>query len=206
MPQLEFEQQLYLITRSPFSKADWHTIEAAICGGVGIVQLRDKEARDDELMAISESLLSLLEPYNVPLVINDRLAVARATGAHLHLGLNDGCPIHAREVLGPDAIIGLTIHQWPQLAEKYKDVINYVGCGPVFNTETKADALASFGVETLKGLCKDSPVPVVAIGGISEDNIHSVWAAKPFAVAVCSAIFNSSSPQKSAEMLRPNRH
>lgn len=206
MTQLNFKHQLYLVTRSPYSKEDWHTIEAAICGGVGIVQLRDKEASDEELIAISEALLPLLAPYNVPLVINDRLGVAHATGAHLHLGLNDGCPIHAREVLGPDAIIGLTIHQWPHMAEKYEGVVNYVGCGPVFNTATKADALAPFGVETLKGLCKKSPIPVVAIGGVSEDNIHSVWAAKPYAVAVCSAIFNSAFPKKSAQMLLPIRH
>ena len=195
------KQALYLITRSPFRTEDWSHIEAAIKGGVTIVQLRDKNATPQDLLEKGAFLKGRLDSYGIPLIINDHVDVAAELGVGVHLGLEDGCPHSARQILGPEACIGLTVHKWLEYGERFSAVIDYIGCGPIFETQTKADAKAPFGVETLKHLCQASKVPVVAIGGIDSHNAPSVWAARPWAIAVSSAIVQATDPMRAAQGL-----
>ncbi|MGC6507781.1 MAG: thiamine phosphate synthase [Myxococcota bacterium] len=194
-------KSLYLITQSPFKRAHWPILEKAIQGGVAVVQLRDKTATQSDLKDMALFLKPRLAAYGVPLIINDHLEVAKALQLGLHLGLEDGCPREARSILGPERCIGLTVHRWLAESDAVADVIDYVGCGPVFNTITKPDAKPSFGVDVLSRLCQDSTLPVVAIGGIGVDNIESVWRAEPNAVAVSSAIWMNPNPMLTAQKL-----
>ena len=186
------QKSLYLITQSPFRRVDWPRLEKAIQGGVSVVQLRDKSSDLNEVRQKAQFLKPRLAAYGIPLIINDHLELAIALQLGLHLGLEDGCPREARALLGPDLCLGLTVHRWLSHCEAAADVIDYVGCGPVFETTTKADAKPSFGVDVLAQLCRETTVPVVAIGGIGIDNIESVWAAGPNSVAVSSAIWTHS--------------
>ena len=191
--------ELYLVTKPQSDLLD--VVGQAITGGVSIVQLRDKSCSDEELIQQALQLQQIL-PKDVPLIINDRLSVAQTVGCGLHVGMDDTSPVEARERLGKTAIIGLTIHDRIDLAERYQQVISYVGVGPVFATATKKDAKPVLGVERLREIVLQCPVPVVAIGGISVHNVAAVRATGVAGVAVCSAIMSSKTPSRSAMRLK----
>ncbi len=191
---------LYLIT-APHVDDLSSLVSRAILGGVSLVQLRDKECSDKQLLDLGRSLLPVLRAHRTPLIINDRISVARSLGVGVHLGRTDGDPHFARKQLGKDAIIGLTIHRDLSLARKYAGVVDYVGVGPVFPTRTKKDASSTLGLGALAEICSMSPLPVIAIGGIDAKNASSVWNCSPAGVAVCSAICDSDSPGHAAKMI-----
>jgi len=191
--------ELYLVTKPQSDLLD--VVGQAITGGVSIVQLRNKSCSDEELIQQALQLQQIL-PKDVPLIINDRLSVAQTVGCGLHVGMDDASPVEARERLGKTAIIGLTIHDRIDLAERYQQVISYVGVGPVFATETKKDAKPVLGVKRLREIVLQCPVPVVAIGGISVHNVAAVRATGVVGVAVCSAIMSSKTPSRSAMRLK----
>jgi len=189
---------LYLVTKP---KLDFEEVVLqSIEGGVTSVQLRDKCSTDQELILIAKRL-QLLLPTGIPLIINDRLNVAKQVGAGLHVGMEDVTPDKARNILGADAIIGLTIHDRVELAERYREYINYVGVGPVFFTQTKLNAENNLGVVQLQEIVRRCPVPVVAIGGITPINVRSVRLCGVSGVAVCSSIMDSTQPDKAALLL-----
>ena len=182
------KNQVYLVSK--YTESWLLQIEKAVQAGVGIVQLRDKTCSDQQLLEWGQELLQRL-PNDVPLIINDRLNVAEELGVGLHIGMDDVSPVFARKRLGKQAIIGLTIHDRVELAEKYKNIIDYVGVGPIFQTQTKLDAKDPLGLMRLHSIVERSPVPVVAIGGITRDSIQSVWSQGVSAVALCSEIMDS---------------
>lgn len=161
------------------------------------VQLRNKEATDDQMLLWGEEIQQML-PASVRLIINDRVNVARVLGVGVHLGMEDMKPDQARKLLGHQATIGLTIHNLVDLAVQYKDQIDYVGVGPVFPTLTKKDAKTVLGTGQLKIVYENSPVPVVAIGGINLQNCHEVWDTGVEQIAVCSAIMKATNPRQAA--------
>jgi thiamine-phosphate pyrophosphorylase len=189
---------LYLVTKP---KVDFEEVVLkAIKGGVTSVQLRDKRSTDQELIRIAKRL-QLVLPTGIPLIINDRLNVAKQVGAGLHVGIEDVTPDTARQVLGAHAIIGLTIHDRVELAEQYREYINYVGVGPVFPTQTKVNAEKHLGVVQLQDIVDRCPVPVVAIGGITPQNVQGVRLCGVLGVAVCSSIMDSAQPDQAALQL-----
>jgi len=190
----------YLITDSD-SQNLLHVVQEAVAGGVTLVQLRDKSASDHELIVQGQKLLSLLRPMGVPLIMNDRVSVAKALGVGVHLGQGDADPIWARKVLGSDIWLGLTIHNDIALAHSFQKVVDYVGVGPVFPTETKADALSVVGLIQLAEVCAASPLPVVAIGGITPKNVAAVRASGCAGIALCGAIFRAEDPREAARLL-----
>ena len=191
---------LYLVT-GPTALGLLPLVRQAVLGGVTMVQLRDKHATDSQLYEQGLALGELLAPAGIPLVVNDRLDVACALGCGLHIGMGDGDPEAARERLGPDAWLGLTIHGDTGLARRYSKVADYVGSGPVFPTRTKPDAKSPLGPAALRRIVAESPLPVVAIGGISPDNIGLVRTAGPAGAALCSAICSSPDPRAAASLL-----
>ena len=179
------------------------TVRAAVDGGVTVVQLRDKHAPDAEQIALASALQDVLVPRGIPLVVNDRPAVARAVGAAgLHIGQDDGDPAAARAIIGSGAILGLSVTRADEVATVDPAVVDYVGLGPVFATGTKADAAAPLGLDGLRAVGALLPVPFVAIGGIDAGKAGAVMATGASGIAVVSAICAADDPRMAAAALR----
>ena len=195
--------RLYVITgaegaaRRPLTE----TVRLAIEGGADAVQLRDKKAPDPELTRLARELLKVTRPLGVPLIINDRVSVAKDSGADgVHLGQDDGTLADARRLLGADAIIGRSTHNPEQALAAQKEGFDYIGVGPVFSTPTKP-AYAPVGLELVRFAAKNISIPFVAIGGIDPTNAAKVREAGARALAVVRAVVAASDPKRAAELL-----
>ncbi|WP_249978940.1 thiamine phosphate synthase [Vreelandella olivaria] len=199
---MPFDLSLYLITDAELCR-DYgleQTVEAAIQGGVTIVQLRDKHASDEQMIAQAKRLKGLLAGSGVPLIINDRLSVAVASQADgLHVGQSDMAVQEARQALGEDAIIGLSINTPEQLQAAPMALLDYVGLGPVFATVTKHDHAQPIGFKGLATLARVCPLPSVAIGGLKAEHTEHVKAAGAQGLAVISAICGQPDPCAAAQ-------
>ena len=179
------------------------TVLEAVAGGVTVVQLRDKDASDEDLVALARALRSELAPRGLPLIVNDRPDAARAGGADgAHIGQADGDPAGARRLLGPDALLGLSVTRAEEVETVDPTVVDYVGLGPVFATATKADAAAALGLDGFRAVGAMLPVPFVAIGGVDAANAGAIMAAGAAGVAVVSAICAAPDPEAAARALR----
>ena len=142
---------------------------------------------------MKENILKII-PSKHQLIINDRVEIAQKLGLGVHLGMEDMKPDDARAILGDNVPIGLTIHNQIDLAERYKDCIDYVGVGPIFPTQTKQDAKTVLGVSSLRLIRQKLNIPIVAIGGIDVHNCQEVWNTGVEQIAVCSAVMNAKDP------------
>ncbi|CAA6667799.1 unnamed protein product [Spirodela intermedia] len=191
---------LYAVTDSRMNKK-WgrsitEAVKSVIEGGATMVQLREKEAETREFVEAARACVEICRPRGVPLLINDRVDVALACGADgVHVGQSD-MPAHlARSLLGPAKIIGVSCKTPAQAAAAFAGGADYVGCGGVFPTNTKANNV-TVGLDGLRTVCMASELPVVAIGGIGAGNASSVMEiATPTlkGVAVVSAVFDQES-------------
>ena len=199
---MSLDLSLYLVTDPALcaERGLEATVMAAVRGGVSVVQLRDKHASDEEMIAQAIRLKALLDEYEVPLIINDRIEVALASGADgLHIGQSDGDPVEARGRLGEDALIGLSVQTLEQLKAVDVERIDYLGLGPVYATPTKPDHAAPLGIEGLTQLVRSSPLPTVAIGGISLANAGEVMTSGTDGLAVVSALCSAEDPAEAAQ-------
>jgi len=175
--------------------------EAAIRGGADVLQLRDKEASDEEFLAKARSLLSLTRRLGVPLLINDRLQLARECGADgVHLGQEDGSLAEARRILGEGTLIGRSTHNPEQALAAEREGFDYVGIGPIYATPTKP-ASAPVGLDLVRFAAARLKIPFVAIGGIDKSNIREVSDAGAGCVAVVRALLGSDDPKNAARTL-----
>ena len=200
-----FDLRLMLVTDPAMTRARGlvETVLAAVAGGVTIVQLRDKQASDDDLLATATALRERLAPLGVPLIVNDRPQVARAAGAAgVHVGQGDEDAAAARALLGPDALIGLSVTNADEIATVDAGVVDYVGLGPVVASATKADAAPALGLAGIREIGAALPVPWIAIGGIDATNAAAVMAAGAAGIAVVSAICAADDPAAAAAALR----
>lgn len=196
---------LYLVTNRKDMRLDqfFDLILESIKGGVTVVQLREKNAPFEEFVAIARALKALLIPFQIPLIINDRIDVALASQADgIHLGQSDPQSSSARAILGKDAIIGLSIETLSQAEHAIHEPIDYMAVSPVFPTLTKLDCAQHLGIEGLKSVCAISPVPVIAIGGVDANNVTRIFDAGAKGIAVVSAIFDAECPRKAAQIIR----
>ena len=180
-------------------------VAAAVRGGVTLVQLREKARPDAEIVERARALKDLLGPLDVPLIVNDRVEVARAAGADgVHLGQDDLDAARARAILGPDRLIGVSAGTVAEAARVDKASADYVGIGSVYATPTKPDAGAPIGVAGLSALAAALvPLPAVAIGGIGAGNAAEVMASGAAdGIAVVSAICGAEDPEAAARALR----
>ncbi|GAA5987561.1 hypothetical protein JCM5350_006040 [Sporobolomyces pararoseus] len=166
-------------------KEDWylHHLELALQGGVTIVQIREKDVDGGEFYEISRRSKEVCDKYNVPLLINDRLDIAVLLGCGLHVGQQDLPSKLARRLLGPDAILGVSVNT-PQELQTVLDegVADYVGIGPCFGTQTKKNLnplMGPRGVRDVLEVLGDSPVKAVIIGGITPSTIPNVLSQTP---------------------------
>jgi thiamine-phosphate pyrophosphorylase len=200
-----FDLTLYLVTDPGLVAARGllPTVEAAVKGGVTLVQLRDKLASDAEFTREAEALLALLRPLGVPLIVNDRPVIARAVGADgLHIGQDDGDPRRVRDLIGEGMILGLSAGTLAEFAAVPPGVVDYLGVGPVFATGTKPDHDPPLGIAGLAALTPHAPLPCVAIGGIALSSARAIKATGVAGVAVVSAICAAGDPAAAARSFR----
>lgn len=163
-------------------------VREALEGGVTLVQYRAKTASSADMYAEALQLKALCDSFNVPLIINDRLDIAMAVGAAgVHLGQDDLPCAAARKLLGEDYLIGVSAHNPAEAKAALQSGADYLGCGAVFGTATKAD-VKKLGTEGLAAICKDKGLPVVGIGGVTADNYREVRAAGADGAAIVSGI------------------
>jgi thiamine-phosphate pyrophosphorylase len=173
---------------------------AAARGGAWAIQIRDKSATDAEIARLAAMLLDELSPRGVRVFVNDRVEVARATGADLHLGQGDGDPRRARDRIGAEAFLGLSIETVAQCA-RIPDGVAYIGAGPIRATPTKSDAAAPVGMDGLARIVAASPVPALAIGGLTEGDIPGLKAAGAAGMAVVTFVTRAPDPEAATRTL-----
>jgi len=193
-----FDLSLYLVLDPDLCRTHSmvETTMAAIAGGATIVQLRDKKAGTEGLIRIGRELIEAMAGTGVPLIVNDDIEAAIAIGADgLHVGQDDLPSQTARERLGRDKIIGLSIEDETVARKVDPGIVDYVGIGPVFATSTKPDHKPAIGFDGLADLVKIAGLPSVAIGGLKKNHVEPVFGAGANGIAVVSAICGQPDPE-----------
>ena len=199
----KFDTSLYFITDSTgFTEKEFlRRTEAALQGGVTLLQLREKDKSTREYIALAQKVHEITRRYNVPLIIDDRVDVALAIDAEgVHVGASDMPVATARKLMDEDKIIGATAKTVPQALEAWQQGADYLGVGAIYPTTTKVKTVLT-STDTLRDICNAVPIPANAIGGLNQDNID-VLAGIPIAgICVVSAIMKAKDPKKAAEEL-----
>jgi thiamine-phosphate pyrophosphorylase len=177
-------------------------LTAALRGGVDIVQLRMKEAGDEQILAAADRLARICTEYRALLILNDRPDLVEAAGADgVHVGQDDVPVREARALVGPDRIIGLSTHSARQIEEAADAGVDYIGVGPVHATPTKPGRPA-VGSQLVRYAAQHARMPFFAIGGIDADNVAAVLASGARRIAVVRALTLSLDPEAGARELR----
>jgi len=177
--------------------------EAAVRGGAGMIQLRDKTSTSRSQIDSARELKARLGPLGVPLLINDRVDVVLAAGADgVHLGQSDMDPSDARGLLGDNAIIGVTVHNLDEARAVPLELVDYVSIGGVFATSSKNNPNPPIDIAGLAEIAALFDLPLVAIAGITRGNAASVIAAGVEGIAVISAVCAPEDPRAAAADLR----
>ena len=208
---------LYLVTDSAQCEAAGRsvaeTVQAAVAGGVGIVQVRDKDIDDGDFYSLTRQVIAAVEAATrdtdrtVPVVLNDRVEVARrlndeGENVHIHVGQTDTTVAEVRAALGAEPLIGLSAANSDEFAAaRDSGVVDLVGIGPVFDTSTKADAPDGIGPDRLRELVAEAGIPAVAIGGINADRAPDLKGRGLIGICVVSAICMADDPKTAAEEL-----
>lgn len=173
-------------------------VEQCICGGVTLVQLREKNISSRQFYELAVKLKTVTSYYNVPLIINDRIDICLAADADgVHLGQSDiPCDV-ARTILGEHKIIGVTAATVSLAKQAYAGGADYIGSGAVFSTTTKADA-KPLDLDVLKQIAAGVKIPVAAIGGINLGNVEKLSQTGISGVAVASALMGAQNPEAAA--------
>ena len=197
--------RLYLVT-DPHLCAQLgvdNTVEAAARGGVSMVQLRDKDASTAERAALATRLKPICAQFKIPLVINDDVEAALQSDVDgVHVGQGDMAASLAREKLGKNKILGLSVETIEAAKQMPSDIVDYVGISPIYATPTKSDHKPPIGFDGLAEICTASPVYTVAIGGLKIADCARVMATGVNGMAVVSAICGQDDPYAAAVGLR----
>ena len=191
MKQLEKDLLLYGVTDRAWlgDRTLAQQVEEAVLGGATFIQLREKTLTGDALLAEARDVRDVCRKHGIPFVINDSVELAERVGADgVHVGQGDMEAGKAREILGPDKIIGVSAKTVEQALLAEKNGADYLGVGAVFPTGSKSDA-SVISHETLKAICSAVKIPVIAIGGITADNVKELRGSGICGVAVISALF-----------------
>ncbi len=177
-------------------------VEKALKGGVSCVQLREKNLSDEEFLAEAIKLSALCKSYDVPFIINDNIDIAiKCDASGVHIGQSDTEVLIARKKIGDNMILGVSAQTVAQAKKAQADGADYLGVGAVFETSTKLDANA-VKRETLIEIAQSVDIPIVAIGGITKENIPLLKGCGIDGVAVVSAIFKASDISAECKELR----
>ncbi len=195
---------LYLVTDRRFLKGRplKKVVEDSIKGGVTIVQVREKDVSTREFYKVALEVKEITDKYNVPLIINDRIDIAQAVdAAGVHLGQDDMSLKLARNILGKDKIIGISVGTIEEAREAEKDGADYVGIGAIFFTGSKKDIDTPIGISGLNEIVKNINIPSVAIGGVNRENLSEVMKTGTNGAAVISAILGYDDIEKASKEL-----
>jgi thiamine-phosphate pyrophosphorylase len=195
--------QLYVIVDLKLSSnPDLEKVVAlAIEGGAQMIQFRDKEFSDEEFLVMAERIKKITQKKNIPLIINDRVNIAKSIDADgVHLGQDDMSLKEAREILGDEKIIGISTHSIEEALQTEKQGADYIGLGSIFQTSSK-EIKDAIGTEIIKEVLSLVKIPVFPIGGINLDNLDQVIKAGSKRIAVISAVIAQKDVKKSAEEL-----
>lgn len=197
---------LYLVTDRDLARGRplLEVVAQAVEGGVNIVQIREKTLSTRAFIEEAREIQAYLKPKGIPLLINDRVDVALAIGADgVHLGQSDMPYPLARKLLGPKALIGLSVDTQEELLQAESSDVDYLGIGPVYPTTTKTDHKGFlWGTEGLRWARSHSRHRLIAIGGINETNAFEVAKTGVDGIAVVSAIVSAQDPREVARCLR----
>lgn len=177
-------------------------IELSLKGGVTFLQLREKNLSEEEFLKEAREIKALAKEYKVPFIINDNVDVAMKVDADgVHVGQDDKDAKEVRKIIGKNKILGVSAQTIKQAIKAEKDGADYIGVGAVFPTGTKKDA-ENLSIEILKKICQSVTIPVVAIGGITKENILKLKGSKIAGVALVSAIFASKDIKQDCQKLK----
>jgi len=205
LKRMGIDYSLYLVADADYAPGRGlpGLVEAAVRGGVTVVQLRAKTLAGRGFVDLAQAVAGVLAGTGVPLIVNDRLDVALACGAAgVHLGQDDLPVPLVRRILGPAGTIGVSVNGPDEARRAERDGADYVGAGPAFATATKVTDLRVLGPEGIEGIKRAVGIPVVAIGGIGTGNAASIAAAGADGIAVVSAILGAADARQAAEDLR----
>jgi thiamine-phosphate pyrophosphorylase len=195
---------VYLVTDRPLclGRSLKSVVTDAVRAGVSCVQLREKTVSTKEFLNQALALKQVLASADIPLIINDRVDIALAAKADgVHLGQTDMPYETARKLLGPKAVIGLSVETWADVTAAQDLDVDYLGVSPIFATPTKTDTKAPWGLDGLARIRAYSRHPLVAIGGLNAANARDIITAGADAVAVVSAICSAKDPFTAARNL-----
>lgn len=196
-------KKLYLVTNSDkYSEEEFlERVEAALKGGVDILQLREKDKTDLEILALGKKVKALCDTYKVPMLIDDKPHLAWALGIGVHLGADD-MPIKlARKLLGPDCLIGATSKSVEAAKMAEKEGADYLGVGAIFETKTHVKTKRT-SVETLIEIKKNVGIDVYAIGGLNTQNVDILEDSGVDGVCVVRAIMDSPNVEEDTRKLK----
>ena len=177
-------------------------VRESLEGGVTMLQLREKTLEEPAFLAEAKELQALCREYRVPFIVNDNVDIALEMDADgVHVGQSDMEALDVRAKLGPDKIIGVSAQTVEQALLAEKHGADYLGVGAVFPTGSKADA-EEVSFDTLKAICQAVSIPVVAIGGISRDNVARLAGSGIRGVAVISAIYGAADIRSASRELK----
>ncbi len=160
-----------------------------------MLQLREKDLPTRTLLALAQQIIPWAERYHVPFLINDRVDVVMATGAHgVHLRGNSLPVEKVRACLGPDRLIGVSVHSADEAVKREKEGVNFVVLGPIYDTPSKRAYGPPLGTMVLEETCQRCQIPIFAIGGMSVSRVEDIQNTGASGVAVISSIFQSSMP------------
>lgn len=200
------ELLLYAVTDRAWlgNETLYEQVEESLKGGVTFVQLREKKLDEESFLQEAIEIKELCKKYNVPFVINDNVDIAIKMDADgVHVGQSDMEAGDVRKKLGPDKIIGVSAQTVEQAILAEKHGADYLGVGAVFPTGSKDDA-EDVPFETLKAICEAVSIPVIAIGGITKDNVKELAGSGICGIAVISAIFASKDIEAATKELKVN--
>jgi thiamine-phosphate pyrophosphorylase len=175
----------------------------AIRGGADSIQFRQKHGGIQNMLIAAQHVEAVCRDASIPLIIDDRIDIALSVGAAgVHLGQRDFPLPEARDILGPEMLIGATVTTAEQAVEAHEQGANYIGFGPVFETTSKRNPKSVKGPEGLADACEAVPIPVLAIGGITHDRVRTALDAGAHGVAVLSAVATANNPERATARFR----
>lgn len=196
--------RLYAVTDRAWTGKQtlYQQVEDALRGGITFLQLREKQLSKEQLVEEAKQLKQLCRQYKVPFVINDSVGIAMAVDADgVHLGQEDGSVEEARTLLGPDKWIGVSAHNVEEAVKAEKSGADYLGVGAVFPTTSKEN-VTPLSRDTIRAITQAVQIPVVAIGGICEENVSRLQDTGIDGVAVIRGIFGQEDIAGAARTLR----
>ncbi|HET8975557.1 MAG TPA: thiamine phosphate synthase [Solirubrobacterales bacterium] len=194
--------RLYFVCDAlPNGKGPEALLRAALGGGAGIIELRDRERPPAAIERSAATFRRVADIYSAPFIVNDDPHLARELDADgVHVGQDDVPPAEAREILGPDAIVGLSTHSPEQIEAAHSQPVDYISVGPIWETPTK-EGRPGTGLELIAHAAKTATLPWFAIGGIDPSNVDQVIAAGARRICVVRAIRDAFDPAAAARSL-----